>query len=183
VTERIAPVRKWLFISGTGGFFHRITHFIREHIKQASYYITDMAKGAMFTKDAIESYIGRWIRWYPLLIDELKNVVHPKTKVFALGEKVFSALYYSNTQAILGLETRIKGLTHYANRFPRAPRRLSKKIEAKYKKVNMQAFAKLILKDTGADSKLILHISNRIKNLNDADIELLGCWEQEFASD
>jgi hypothetical protein len=156
--------------------------FIRRHVLKGRYFITDLAKGAMITDLAAESCIGRWIRWYSLLIDELGTMVHSKTRLFALGDRAFGAIYYSNTQARLGLEARVKKLTHYANRFPQASKSGLQETEKEYEDFDLQGFAQEVLEDQGLDAETIRHVSATVKELNRADLLLLARWKEELAS-
>ena len=157
--------------------------FIRRHVLKGPYLITDLAKGAMTTEHAAESCIGRWIRWYGLLMDELSMIVHSKTRLFALGDRAFSAVYFSNSQTRLGLKAPVKKLTHYANRFPSASGPVLQETETEYRHFDMAGFAREVLGDRGMDSRTIEQVLSTIKRLNRADLTLLARWKEELASD
>ena len=63
-------------------------HCIKKYLckDKGSYYITDLSKGAMLTKDAKEKPQERWQRWYPLLKQELK-VVGPNAPRISIGNE------------------------------------------------------------------------------------------------
>ena len=58
-----------------------------------TYYLTDLSKGAMSVKQAAATSHETYIRWYPLLVEELNLLAKPgQTQVIAIGGKVRSFL-------------------------------------------------------------------------------------------
>lgn len=81
------------------GFNTMILHYsIRNFLckNNQTYHITDLSKGAMLVKDADDNRIARYIRWYPLLIDEMNLVASTNTRVFAVGTHVANFLERQN---------------------------------------------------------------------------------------
>ena len=78
-----------------GGFRNfcgvEILHFpIREYLLRdgETYYLTDLAKGAILTKSPDAGNAKKYDAWYPLLEKELDLVAKPDAKVIAIGSKV-----------------------------------------------------------------------------------------------
>ena len=68
-----------------------ILHFpIKEYLLRdgETYYLTDLAKGAMMTKSLYAGSTEKYEAWYPLLERELDLVAKPGAKVIAIGSKV-----------------------------------------------------------------------------------------------
>ena len=87
-----------------------ILHYcIREYLCRsgASYYITNISKGAMTVNHAAEGRQERYSRWYPLFVEELELASKETTKVITIGKgvkdvldkkghkKIYSILHYS----------------------------------------------------------------------------------------
>jgi len=87
-------------------------HFaVRRYLLKSGdgYCVTDIAKGAMYGKQANtdkDEREKRWDRWWPLLEKEFALLAKPKTRIFALGEKVNDYLRRHRCQPI--------PLRHYA---------------------------------------------------------------------
>lgn len=64
------PIKKYLLLDGE------------------TYYLTDLAKGAMLTKSPDAGSTKKYEAWYPLLEKELKLVAKPGARVIAIGSKV-----------------------------------------------------------------------------------------------
>jgi len=52
------------------------------------YHVTDLSKGAMLVEAAKRDREGRYDRWYPLLLDELRLIARPGARFFAVGGAV-----------------------------------------------------------------------------------------------
>lgn len=79
-----------------------ILHFcVRRYLCRggATYYITDLAKGAMYTKRAARERRERYERWYPILERELGLVAKPGAKIISIGNAVGS---YLSEKALFG---------------------------------------------------------------------------------
>ena len=57
-----------------------------------TYYLTDLAKGALLTKSPDAGNAKKYDAWYPLLEKELEVVAKPDAKVIAIGSKVHGFL-------------------------------------------------------------------------------------------
>ena len=61
--------------------------------EEQTYYLTDLSKGAMATRQAAATSRETHRRWYPLLVEELNLVAKPgQTQVIAIGNKVHTFL-------------------------------------------------------------------------------------------
>ena len=92
-----------------------ILHFcVSKYLCQGeqTYYLTDLSKGAMHVKDADAERRQRYERWFPLLKDELLQVVGKpgETRLIAIGD------YVSNFLKRKDLCARIEGVLHYSAR-------------------------------------------------------------------
>jgi hypothetical protein len=82
-------------------------HCIREYLfcdPGSTYYVTDLSKGAMLTRTAIDKREERYKRWLPLFNEELKLVKKETTKLIAIGRDVRDFLGsngFSNIRMIL----------------------------------------------------------------------------------
>ena len=68
-----------------------ILHYcIREYLCQdgETYYLTDLSKGAMMTKQAARDRRERYEKWYPILEEELGLVAKPKARIISIGNPV-----------------------------------------------------------------------------------------------
>ncbi len=61
-----------------------------------TYYLTDLAKGAMLTKSPSAGSTEKYEVWYPLLEKELELVAKPAAKVIAIGSRVDGFLKKKN---------------------------------------------------------------------------------------
>lgn len=50
--------------------------------------VTDISKGAMLVRDAKKDRERRWEAWYPSLLEEIKLLKKPGTKIIAVGREV-----------------------------------------------------------------------------------------------
>ena len=57
-----------------------------------SYHITDMAKGAMLSREADHDMRERWDRWFPLLLEEIELCAAPTAQFIAVGREVANYL-------------------------------------------------------------------------------------------
>ena len=74
-----------------------------------SYYLTDLSKGAMRTREARERREERYQRWYPLLKKELQLVAKPNAPIIAIGNDPHAFLSRQD------LEPRLQGpILHYS---------------------------------------------------------------------
>ena len=53
-----------------------------------TYCLTDLAKGAMFTKEAADGRRARYEKWYPILEEEIGLVAKPGAKIISIGTVV-----------------------------------------------------------------------------------------------
>ncbi len=101
--------------------FSIIKYLLRTHER---YYITDIAKGALLTKQAKENRFERYEQWYPLLLEEFKMFTHRDTIFFCVGKSVekflkkkefsrplYTILHYS-PQTVPQRYERIRGHEH-----------------------------------------------------------------------
>lgn len=73
-----------------------ILHFcIKEYLcrEGETYYLTDLAKGAMSGDDAKIDTGKRYAKWYPLLCEEIKLVASPQSPKIAIGKDVEGFLF------------------------------------------------------------------------------------------
>ena len=56
--------------------------------KEETYYVTDLAKGAMLSKERGAGSEEKYMRWYPLLEEEIGLVAKPEAKIISIGNKV-----------------------------------------------------------------------------------------------
>ena len=63
-----------------------ISEFLCE--RKSTYYLTDLAKGAMETTSPAAGNVEKYNLWYPLLEKELGLVAKPDAKVISIGDKV-----------------------------------------------------------------------------------------------
>lgn len=73
-----------------------------------TYHITDLAKGAMPTKQAKSTRVVRWPGWYPLLEQEIELVAKSDAPVIAVGNQVENFLNGAN------LARRVRWIPHYS---------------------------------------------------------------------
>ena len=89
----------------------RILHFaVREYLcpDGATYYCTDLAKGAMLTSDPSAGDEGKYQDWYPLLEKELGLVAKPDAKIVSIGAKVGGFI------SKMGLYGHVGTIMHYS---------------------------------------------------------------------
>ena len=75
-----------------------------------SYYLTDLAKGAVFGPVPWPENWEKYERWYPLLVAELKLVAKPDATVISIGSSVGGFLVHR------GLRGHIGRVPHYSGR-------------------------------------------------------------------
>ena len=65
-------------------------HCIRNYLCQGgeTYYLTDLSKGAMLTKDAAGDRRARYEKWYPILEEEIGLIAKPEAKIISIGTVV-----------------------------------------------------------------------------------------------
>lgn len=100
---------------GVKNFAWSINDFILHYCIQSylcqddkTYYLTDLAKGAMLTKEAAKDPITRYKKWYPTLEKELGLVAKPDVKIVSIGGKVRDFL------AMKGLYGHAGSIRHYS---------------------------------------------------------------------
>ena len=83
---------------------------IREYLcgEGQSYYLTDLSKGAIKTRQAGRKRQEKYERWYPLLRKELRLVAKPGARIIAIGNVVADFL------ADKGLCERVAKVLHYS---------------------------------------------------------------------
>jgi len=69
---------------------------------EQTYFITDLAKGAIPTSKAKSTASKRWLERYPLLRQELKLVSKPRAPVTAVGRRVEKLLKKRRTRRLKG---------------------------------------------------------------------------------
>lgn len=73
-----------------------------------SYYLTDLAKGAMFITSPGAKRSAKYNRWYPLLVKELALVAMPGAKIIAFGNVPYHFLRKAEQPGLVG------SVTHYS---------------------------------------------------------------------
>ncbi len=97
-----------------------------------TYYVTDLAKGAMLTKEEGAGSEEKYDEWYPLLEKELGLVAKPDAKIISIGNKVGQFLSKK------GLYGHVGAIPHYSGR---AARYFGKEITNEKRKSEYQGFA------------------------------------------
>ena len=97
-----------------------------------TYYVTDLAKGAMLTKEEGAGSEEKYDEWYPLLEKELGLVAKPDAKIISIGNKVGQFLSKK------GLYGHVGTIPHYSGR---AARYFGKEITNEKRKSEYQGFA------------------------------------------
>ena len=89
----------------TGSVEDFILHFcVKEYLCAGgkTYYLTDLSKGAMRTREAPHKREERWRRWYPLLQEELQLVAKPKAPIIAIGNDPYNFLNRKDIPCLKG---------------------------------------------------------------------------------
>ena len=97
-----------------------------------SYYVTDLAKGAMLTNEKSAGSEKKYGEWYPLLEKELGLVAKPDAKIISIGNRVGQFLSKK------GLYGHVGTIPHYSGR---AARYWGKEIEGTKRKSEYKQFA------------------------------------------
>ena len=97
-----------------------------------TYYVTDLAKGAMLTNQEGAGSQKKYEEWYPLLEEELGLVAKPDAKIISIGNKVGQFL------SKMGLYGHVGTIPHYSGR---AARYWGKEITDAMRKSEYQRFA------------------------------------------
>lgn len=165
-----------------------ILHFcVQEYLCQGgkTYYLTDLAKGAMPTKFAGLNRNERYERWYPLLQRELRVVANPGMRVIPIGTKVDDFLKQKSLD--WPLEERI---LHFAK--PAAPHRgkASKCDPEGYRQFcsevslsRVEQAAKVVLAQAGTGKSLLNLKLNRLRGssgLTDSRKKLMFGYKVAF---
>lgn len=145
-----------------------------------NYYITDLSKGAMLTKDAKINRIERYMKWLPLLQDELKLLGNPLT--IAIGDTLVKILNKLNFNTDFHI-------THYSWSN-------SKNIQSRYLKIENKSqaadfdnyenilydFSCTLLKHVGYDESMIMKHKEKIfiRPLSKWKKALLALYRYEF---
>lgn len=91
-----------------------------------SYYVTNLAKGAMSVNEAKQDPRGRYERWFPLLKRELQLVAKDGTKIIPIGQAVYKFLH---GKGFNGLQ---EPILHYSGRAVRYRHRLVEGYEKEF---------------------------------------------------
>ena len=165
-----------------------ILHFcVQEYLCQGgkTYYLTDLAKGAMPTKFADPNRIERYERWYPLLQRELRVVANPGMRIIPIGKKVDDFLKQKNLD--WPLEERIlhyaKSATKHRGKerklHPEAYRRFCSEVSLS----RVEQAAKEVLAQAGMGDSHINHNLNRLRagsGLTDSRKKLMFDYKVAF---
>ncbi len=120
----------------TGSVEDFILHFCaREYLCAGgkSYYLTDLSKGAMRTREARDQRQERYQEWYPLLKDELRLVARPEAPVIAIGNDPHAFLIRRD------IEPRLKGpILHYSQQAAGARERIPSTHRDRYSNFAME---------------------------------------------
>ena len=81
-----AGFRNFLFSTEDFILHFCVRHYLCEGAER--YHITDFSKGAMPVNHAHVARIGRYQRWYPLLLEEIDLVATPHASIVAIGNDV-----------------------------------------------------------------------------------------------
>lgn len=119
-------------------FLHSIAQFLCA--PQEHHYLTDLSKGAMMVEVAAIDRYPRYVRWYELLLHELRIVAKQGAPVIAIGGSVFGFLRgrkFTETTKYPLYE-----VTHYS---PRNWRIWSREAEARENRDEFMAFQRNLL--------------------------------------
>ena len=157
-----------------------ILHYcVREYLCHPSeYYITDLSKGAMLTKDAQIQRKERYESWYSLFCQEFDIVSKNTTKAVAIGKKPYKFLkdmsFQGNLQRIL----------HYSSQANRYRQNIAKNNPQKFEKFAHEVSAKSlftkateVLNDSRMSQELIIDTLKRLKSkseLTESQKHLIG---------
>ena len=83
-----------------------------------SYYLTDLSKGAMRTREAPHKREERYQEWYPLLLEELQLVAKPKAPIIAIGNDPYNFLNRKEMRCLKG------PILHYSQQASGARRKI-----------------------------------------------------------
>ena len=103
-----------------------ILHFCAEKYlcqDEATYYITDCAKGAMLGDNAAKDRANRWQRWYQLLHEELQLVAQSNAPVIAIGKEVHSFLGWQMLPNVAGWIPHFSGQAAASGVWQRLPQK------------------------------------------------------------
>ena len=112
-----------------------ILHYpVRTYLCQdgESYYVTDLAKGAMLTNEESAGSEKKYDEWYPLLEKELGLVAKPDAKIISIGNKVGQFLSKK------GLYGHVGTIPHYSGQ---AARYWGKEIAGRKRESEYREFA------------------------------------------
>ena len=121
----------------TGSVEDFILHFcVKEYLCAGgkTYYLTDLSKGAMLTRDATHEREERWQRWYALLQEELQLVAKPEAPVIAIGNDPYNFLNRKEMRCLKGQ------ILHYSQQASGARRKLPCAHWEQYRKFRTSVF-------------------------------------------
>lgn len=125
-----------------------ILHFCIRHylcMSGETYYITDLAKGAMLTKEAEIDRTDRYKKWYPIFLKELELVAKSNAKIISIGKRV------SKFFIMQGLHGHAGCIMHYS---PQASRHVG--VESRRQPDAYCKFSRITMDDVLQEAKLVL---------------------------
>ena len=161
-------------------------HCIRNYLCQdmEAYYLTDLSKGAMLTKQAKDDRRERYEKWYPILEKEIGLVAKPETKIISIGNVVGSFLsgkaLYGHAGTILHYSSQAG--RHRGQERRRQPEEYSN-FSSSIKLSHVVQTAEQVLKEGGVSSPLtgdILQRLGRKRELTDSSKELMFSYKVNF---
>lgn len=136
-----------------------ILHFcVREYLckNKYTYYITDISKGAMTTKEARRNPKKRYLEWYDMLLKELCLVAKPKSKILAIGKKVGHFLKKQGCKELSDtLPHYSNQASGYRNKYVQARQREFEKFAPTVRYNDIIKVAKTVMKEANYHTDLI----------------------------
>ena len=128
-----------------------------------TYHLTDISKGAMLGKNAAIDRRERYIRWYDLLLEEIRLISNTGVRIYAVGGWVADFL---NQKGFLNLTGKLLHFSSQASRFrPVVANNFPdeyRQFESTVTHENIMQTAKTVLNENGVNEELRLMILNRL---------------------
>jgi len=163
-----------------------IVHFcVRKYLchEGQTYYLTNVAKGAMPVQRARQNRRERYDRWYTLLKEEIALVGKPNVKIFAIGKVVERFLTTKGFGPVAAT------ILHYSSQASGYRRRLIQGREREFQRftatVNLRNIAK-VTEDVLTEAKVAADMGEKIlarirkSSLSDSRKQLIFGYKAEF---